>query len=422
MTYNRFRERSRPMSGDLLGTMFGYHPTYKYWYVTTKYYVTSSDRKRVWVEHMQDQLNPGPPYRQTGLLSKGEFVDGGMVPVSGSTYFSNTGLAKYEGAFLCLTKPLAAVGYTHDDTSMNDLIDDGDATSYGAEGWNRFAPGSPTASIGVSLGESRDLPRMLRQTAKTFLDLWKGHYGRKSTSRQLSGDWLNAQFGWLPFVSDVRKFYRTYKRLESKLEHIKRYNNVWRKVGGTVQSDLSTDMLAEYEYGIAYPTLSSGWWSTSYPNPCRSSIARTTSDKVWFSARSRYYIPDIGTVKWRRKAIAKLFGAYPTPEVLWELVPWSWLVDWFSNAGDVLANMSTGWAENLVMKNACIMRRREISTDVYTSCPTVRNGTIACAWRYSAESKHRAAASPFGFSLTPELFSARQWSILAALGITRSNL
>jgi hypothetical protein len=39
--------------------------------------------------------------------------------------------------------------------------------------------------------------------------------------------------------------------------------------------------------------------------------------------------------------------------------------------------------------------------------------------RVMVEQKRRIKSTPFGFGLSPGSFTARQWSILAALGMTR---
>jgi hypothetical protein len=103
---------------------------------------------------------------------------------------------------------------------------------------------------------------------------------------------------------------------------------------------------------------------------------------------------------------------------VWELTPWSWLADWFTNVGDVVANMSTGYAENLAAQYAYVMGTTQISTCWDTSLNT-KQGVIHNSSGYTETYKHRVGASPFGFGLTSNDFSARQWSILAALGLSR---
>lgn len=143
-----------------------------------------------------------------------------------------------------------------------------------------------------------------------------------------------------------------------------------------------------------------------------------TIQKVWFSARFRYWIPDIGSIQWKRRAKLAYFGLMPSPSMVWELTPWSWLVDWFSNAGDVFSNMTNPIAENLVAKYAYVMGTTQRQTACESSV-TVGHTPIKYTWTGGFTRKQRSAASPFGFGLSDGDLSARQWSILSALGISR---
>jgi hypothetical protein len=117
----------------------------------------------------------------------------------------------------------------------------------------------------------------------------------------------------------------------------------------------------------------------------------------------------------------ELYGLKPNPALIWELTPWSWLVDWCSNVGDIISSMDTGWAENLAAKYAFVMKSH---TEMYVSSSTVhlRDGDISDAWTFPYEWKSREGASPFGFGLTGLDFSDRQWSILSTLGISRLSV
>jgi hypothetical protein len=150
---------------------------------------------------------------------------------------------------------------------------------------------------------------------------------------------------------------------------------------------------------------------------------RETEYRQWFSGAFTYYLP-IGYES--RNALARvaaeastLLGLSLTPDVLWELTPWSWAVDWFSNAGDVIHNISRFADHGLVMRYGYMMEH-SICKDTYILERSGLAGNVPVApLTLVTETKQRRPANPFGFGLTWEGLSSFQAAILAALGITR---
>jgi len=117
----------------------------------------------------------------------------------------------------------------------------------------------------------------------------------------------------------------------------------------------------------------------------------------------------------------KLLGLDLNPETLWEMAPWSWAVDWFTNAGDVIHNVNAWSSDGLVLKYGYIMEHT-IVRDIYTwvgdtrfKPDTVYPDVVVLV----TETKLRRRATPFGFGLTFSSLTKRQKAIAAALGLTR---
>lgn len=109
-----------------------------------------------------------------------------------------------------------------------------------------------------------------------------------------------------------------------------------------------------------------------------------------------------------------------TPEVLWELAPWSWAVDWFSNTGDVIHNISTLGYDGLVMEYGYMMTHTQYDRRVEATA--LVNGVSVSARTVSRrETKRRTVATPYGFGIDDTTLSPRQLAILAALGLSRRN-
>lgn len=375
-----------------------------------------------------DETHAGPPYRSGGNLRICHYnADCGVVS-SGDRFDKPGGVQyRYTGGFY----PQASIStfeasltesVLHDEAMDPGSMKPGytNAESYGAAGWRKFRPGNPTAELGVFLGELRDVPRMLKGTANFFRNLWKSLGGSPTGfgPRAVADYWLNTQFGWRPFLNDLRKFYRTTRTLDQRLQRIRRDNGRWVRRGGTIWTDVADDITASSATATKHlPALFSSFYANP-SSPGSYTFTRQTVQRAWFEASFRYYIPDINSVQWERRAIAEMFGLMPNPSLLWELLPWSWLVDWGSNTGDIIANLTTGYADNLAAKYAYVMRGHSIFATVNSNL-RLHNETLSDSWSFPVEWKTRVGANPFGFGLSDDMLSVRQWSILAALGISR---
>lgn len=291
-------------------------------------------------------------------------------------------------------------------------------SSFGAEAWNRFRPTRSGAELGIFLGEIREVPRMLMTTAKSFNDIWRSMGGSRTGfgPRRVADNWLNTQFGWMPFISDLKSFYNTTSNISRRLDFLRRNNGQWVRRRGTVLTDNHLEASGKAD---------------SPPMPGVSTVFRPPAPygdqswqvrierRVWFEGAFRFWIPGKpGSAPWTARALAQIYGLHPSPSLVWELTPWSWLIDWCANVGDVINNVSSMMFDNLCARYAYVMQRYLRKAEVSATSRYVAANASA-TWFASTESKHRVAASPFGFGLTSEQFSARQWSILGALGISR---
>lgn len=429
---HRYKSTDHP-GNTLIGSTFWYNPSTSGWIFMGNSYYNYATLGRVHRTRADcyDQLHSGPPYKEGGPFDLRTFDDSAGDVCCQGTHLSVNSQWKYDGGFVCMYSALSPVfsrGLSMLDITQGggQWADWGDPSEFGATGWERFRPGRSSADLGVFLGEIRDLPRMLKGTAKFFKDLWsaKGGSLKSFGPKDVADHWLNTQFGWLPFLSDMRKFYNTYKNIDRMINHIVRNNGQWRRRGGIIEQSSEEETLSESAVTAHSPVLNSYFY-----NPFGVSgyhkISRKTETIAWFEGCFRYYIPalmlgDKHVKYWKQKAIRLLFGGTISPALLWELTPWSWLIDYFSNVGDIVANMDTGWAENLVAKYAYVMRTERDVITVSSDCniPSVPH----MDWEFPIERKSRLAADPFGFSSSWGDLTSRQWSILAALGISRAKM
>lgn len=230
---------------------------------------------------------------------------------------------------------------------------------------------------------------------------------RKNWFRSTAGQYLSWQFGWSPLFSDLRKMLDFESSVTKRAKEIERlYSNkgLKRRVrlgnwgaaethnGQAVESGLGTVLSAR----MSIFTQSERWGTVRWlPTDRPTSILD---------------LPD-----YRKLARKAVFGLSFQAEDAWNLIPWSWLVDWFSNAGEYL----TAHNNRVPAKPTSINVMTRTSTSrVWT--PTSSNWI---KWKTSSADFVTLERYVGGGSLnaTLDFLSPRQMSILGALAVTRAK-
>lgn len=430
MSRGRFRKREsiQARKDQKLGTLetWQYYPSRKL--LSTQTYRLAADileRKEECADELHKPLNhpsilpKGGPLDLRSVVIKNPYASGGTDV---DFRYGSVGWV-WSGNFICGKIPSGSSLIVPGSSAL-------EAASYGPQAWNKFRPGRPSVNMGVFLGELRDLPRMLKDTCSRLKDLHKGlreTFGKnwkslphelvaKRGGKQLAQDYLSYQFGWAPFVSDLRKAYELHQKIDRSLNEIRSNNGRVRRRGGVLVNTSNTVVESNStDYGAFYPTLPTQMYAAA-PRYVRT---RTEAKRIWFKGAFRYWIPDMGTPQWERRTTRLLYGLTLNAEVAWNLIPWSWLADWFGNIGDNIASLDNGWADNLTAKYAYVMAHDSIVTHHTATAVFSGGGSMSCDTTVEYHSKSRVVASPYGFDVSFDSLNGRRLAILAALGITR---
>jgi hypothetical protein len=292
---------------------------------------------------------------------------------------------------------------------------DDDLDELGTSAIAQCLPTNSVADVGTAVAEivKEGIPSMIGS------QFWRG---RTLKARTAGSEYLNVQFGWRPLVNDVRKFTNGVVNADSVL---KQYE---RDAGKVVRRRYNFPTVVSVEETVLHesvPPTMPGANSVFNVSGGRLVRRREKRQNRWFSGAFTYHLPsgyDSRNALDRYALLAARLGGSATPDVLWNVSPWSWMVDWFSNAGDVVHNLHAFQTDGLVMRYGYIMVNT-IITDTYTHEGSTFNGkpvTVA-PLRLITEIKQRRQANPYGFGLTWDGLSPFQLSILAALGITRGR-
>lgn len=193
-----------------------------------------------------------------------------------------------------------------------------------------------------SIGMIRNPAESLRREVGRFIS--RHQKGRQAAYRRsnksgeqytktIADSWLEYSFGWAPLVSDIKDAVGAFRAASER--PCRETFRVESKVDGSVTGGASTS---------GYSTLN--WqtiWSTKHSSSCR--IAGAINNSCSLSTN-----------------FAAEYGIFPAEIVpaAWELVPWSFLVDYFVNIGDVLDAWATFRRINLAW--ACQTERKLAET------------------------------------------------------------
>lgn len=284
---------------------------------------------------------------------------------------------------------------------------------------SRTAPTRPSFSLATALGEllSDGLPAVVGNSLR------KADTFRKK-AKAAGDEYLNVEFGWRPFLSDIQKLCHTVqesKRLLDKYE---------KESGRIIGRNYSFPDVRETKVEVLGTANSP---TPGYPSPIFSTyqgtLTKTTeiTRKTWFQGSYSYAFPPVedsrGVIMDAAEKANHLLGLKITPEVLWNLAPWSWLADWFVNVGSLATNVTALGQDELMIHRAYCMRTLSTKcTYELSGISTFSQGALGpLVQTFETTTKLRVKASPYGFGLTFEDFSPKQMAILAALGLTRSR-
>jgi len=309
---------------------------------------------------------------------------------------------------------------------------DAQLDALGATAIAKCKPTRSNADVGVALGE------LIREgIPKIVVAGWHSRARNLQTGKHVqpehvvSDNYLAYQFGLKPLGQEIGTFAAEVIRADQLLTQ-------YEKDAGQVVRRRFTfppkhEITLSTAYGPSEPYIGSPQSGISNQSLTPTQlgelqVVREVTQKRWFSGAFTYYLPywyDARSEMSRKALLAKeILGVDLDLEVIWNLTPWSWAVDWFSNAGDVISNVNSMVEDGLIMRYGYMMEHT-IVKDTYTR--KYKNqfyngqGTLDSFVTLVTETKIRRRANPFGFGLTWNGLSSFQKSIIAALGISKGR-
>lgn len=239
---------------------------------------------------------------------------------------------------------------------------------------------------------------------------------RTKNAKNAGDEYLNVEFGWLPLVSDMRNFAKAVKDHSKILNDYKAGSGKVTRVGYSFPS--STKSVAGT--GNCFQSMPGAASNYSYVSPANYFAYQET--KTWFKGAFSYHLPasdsQIGKAQLYAAYADKLLGIKPTPAAIWNASPWTWALDWFGNAGDVLANISALGQNGMVLNYGYLMTSSITRQTMTYAAHSDGFYTSAGTREVITEYKKRIGANPYGFGVSDSDLTAAQKAVIVALGLT----
>jgi hypothetical protein len=173
---------------------------------------------------------------------------------------------------------------------------------------------APEIDVPLAIAELKDLPRTIRSL-----------YSRSLSPSRVADLHLTNQYGVRPIVSDVMAMLSLQRSLANRVkQHRKKYRT--NRAGGSLSQ-------GAFYIGTYNPSVDTVYNIIRYVKLV-SDVERSYEHRAWFSARLTPQIPLSETLA---AVVDNPLGiGQASPETLWNLIPWSFLIDYFADIADVL--------------------------------------------------------------------------------------
>lgn len=275
-------------------------------------------------------------------------------------------------------------------------------------------PGAPHVALPVFLFELKDVPRMLKHAmnrARVLANAAGGdtpsaikrYLGNPSNPAE---DWLNYNFGWRPFVSDISSIYSVADWMHSRAKMMRGFSPII-----TRRSNLGSNISVTRNNNIVFDSTITSWFGTDKITTTTKKwcVSHWVKDPMRFNAAlstDHQYL--------RRHALGLNFAF----SHLWDAMPWSWLVDWFTDAGSVIHALQNRMGIRFL--NASVMTNTRAVREIWPKPPRRDNMTSGSA-QIAKETKSRSPTTPSILPSSIPYLGTGQLATLAALAVTRGR-
>jgi hypothetical protein len=178
----------------------------------------------------------------------------------------------------------------------------------------KLNPVRPLVSIPNFVFELRELPSLIRDTGRLLL-------GRSGTPT--SDAILAHNFGWAPLLNDLRTMFSFTEQVQKRVEEIEKIRRTKRIEGqlGSLRTSWNGTKATTGLTPVGYID-----WR----------LQHTANTRAWFVATLATYNPPPTGSPDEMFRFKRALSSGSTMSVLWNALPWSWMIDYFVSVSDYL--------------------------------------------------------------------------------------
>lgn len=212
-----------------------------------------------------------------------------------------------------------------------------------------------------AIGEYRQTLNLLKNPVKEAFVLLKSFMSIRNHERTgkrkagaIGSQWLQVRFGLLPLASDCAGLVSTLKR-QLQQDDVRTYKAFGKAETSSIERRDYADI-----YGCSIGC----------------DIIRTVKSKVYYTFGHKTVLKSEADARMDgiREAFFKLEDI---PATLWEVMPWSWLVDYFLNVGAIIEALSTSTKDVVYVSKSVIT---ESSVTFQSTCTIPIGGAVVTGY------------------------------------------
>lgn len=278
--------------------------------------------------------------------------------------------------------------------------------SQGATVLSRTNPSRPTIVPFTLVQDLVSIPRMLKDVGRLVRTP-----RRKLSPKDLANHYLGARFGWLPLIDDAKKLLHLQQYIDSRVRELHSlYSSQGLRRKIQLGRNSANDSAVQFQ------------WSDSFTGLLQAKVSYGTTTKTWGTVR--WKPTNLPMPGWRptdaeiiRDAIRTVSG-FTTEGIAkgaWDLLPWTWIIDWYGNVGDWLTQSSSTVPAS--PSHLCIMQET-ITVAQHSMISPLPKGVTDSGGYVIRSTKTRTIGSGSLAASLPTLDASRL-SILGALFVQR---